>query len=195
MAELRMLPPLLLLGALLLAAVWHDLRARRIPNQLVLWGALAGLALQAGLPSGAGLYSTPFGALGLLAALAGLATGLALLLPMYALGTLGAGDVKLLAMIGAFLGPQQVLGAALLAMLAGGVLGLSVALYRGELRRVLDNVRTMLVHTLLRGVAGERLAVASAPGNTGQLPYALAIAAGTVLQLLLSDNPAWSALI
>jgi prepilin peptidase CpaA len=195
MAESRMLPPLLLLGALLCAAVWHDLRARRIPNQLVLWGALAGLALQAVLPSGAGLYSTPFGALGLGAGLAGLACGLVLLLPMYALGTLGAGDVKLLAMIGVFLGPRQVLGAALLAMLAGGVLGLGVALYRGELRRVLDNVGAMLVQTLLRGVAGERLAVDGAPGNTGQLPYALAIAAGTILQLLLANNPTWSALI
>lgn len=194
MAEPRMLPPLLLLGALLCAAVWHDLRARRIPNQLVLWGALAGLALQVALPSGAGLYSTPFGALGLGAGLAGLATGLALLLPMYALGALGAGDVKLLAMTGAFLGPHQVLGAALLAMLAGGLLGLAVALHRGQLRRVLDNMRAMLAHTLLRGVAGERLAVANAPGNTGQLPYALAIAAGTILQLLLSDSPAWSLL-
>jgi prepilin peptidase CpaA len=184
--------PLLLLGALLAGAVWSDLRTRRIPNRLVLCGALAGLALQVLLPAGAGLYGTPFGALGLVAGLAGLAAGLALLLPMHLLGALGAGDVKLLAMIGAFLGPQQVLGAALLTLLAGGVLGLAVALYCGQLRLVASNIAAMLLQLLHRG-AGARLG--PAPATTGQLPYAIAIATGTILQLLLSAHTTWSELL
>eukprot|EP01032_Pedospumella_encystans_P026765 gene26765-30247_t len=102
-----MLLPLLLLLGLLTTAVWHDIKARRIPNALVLPGALAGLALQGLLPAGGGFYTTPFGALGLLLGLAGMALGLALLLPMYMLGTMGAGDVKLLAMAGAFMFGMQ----------------------------------------------------------------------------------------
>ena len=54
--------------------------------------------------------------------LAGLALGLLLLLPLYLLGACGAGDVKLMAMTGAFLGPQDALGAILMTFLAGGLL-------------------------------------------------------------------------
>jgi prepilin peptidase CpaA len=194
-ADPRTLLPLGLLLGLLAAAVWHDVRARRIPNALVLPGALAGLALQGALPAGAGLYATPFGALGVLAGLAGMALGLAMLLPMYMLGTMGAGDVKLLSMAGAFLGPQQVLGAGLLALLAGGVLGLAVAVRRGDLARVWSNLRTMLLSTVLRRIGGGRVSVDAPPTPTGQLPYAIAIAAGTTLQLLLADVPVWRDLL
>jgi prepilin peptidase CpaA len=194
-ADPRALLPLALLLGLMAAAVWHDVRARRIPNALVLPGALAGLALQGVLPAGAGLYATPFGALGVLPGVAGMALGLAMLLPMYMLGTMGAGDVKLLSMAGAFLGPQQVLGAGLLALLAGGVLGLAVAMQRGDLARVWSNLRTMLLSTVLRRIGGGRVSVDAPPTPTGQLPYAIAIAAGTALQLLLADVPAWRDLL
>lgn len=183
-----MLPPLAILAALLLAAVWHDLRARRIPNGLVLPGALAGLALQSLLPPGGGLYGTPFGALGLLSGLAGMAVGLLLLLPMYALGTLGAGDVKLLGMIGSFLGPGEVVGAALLTFLAGGVLSIAVALYMGELRQVMRNVIGMLLQALFWN---RNTSLAPPQASTGQFPYAVAIAVGTGLQLSLSINNNW----
>ena len=96
---------LALLAGLLAAALWHDLRTRRIPNRLVLWGTVGGVVLNSMLPAGAGLFQQPFGGLGLLQSLAGAAAGLALLLPMYLLRALGAGDVKLMAMCGAFLGP------------------------------------------------------------------------------------------
>jgi prepilin peptidase CpaA len=194
-ADPRALLPLALLLGLMAAAVWHDVRARRIPNTLVLPGALAGLALQGVLPAGAGLYATPFGALGVLAGLAGLALGLAILLPMYMLGTMGAGDVKLMAMAGAFLGPQQVLGAGLLTLVAGGVLGLAVAVQRGDLTRVWNNLRTMLLSTVLRRIGGGGVSVDAPPTPTGQLPYAIAIAAGTTLQLLLADVPVWRDLL
>ena len=93
-ARLPMLLCLAVLATLLGAALWHDLRTRRIPNRLVLWGSLAGLALNSFLPSGAGLFDTPFGGLGLPQALAGAGAGLALLLPMY---LLRAGGVLALA--------------------------------------------------------------------------------------------------
>ncbi|MES2114221.1 MAG: prepilin peptidase [Pseudomonadota bacterium] len=193
--EARLLPPAAVLAALLAAAVWHDVRTRRIPNRLVLGGAAAGLAFQTLLPAGAGLFASPFGGIGLLQGLAGLGLGLALLLPMYMLGAMGAGDVKLMAMSGAFLGPRDVLGAALLTMVAGGVLALAVTLASGRLGQVLSNLRQMLLHTLVRAGTGGTARLDTPPVPTGKLAYAIAIAAGTVLQLLLVQIPAWRNLL
>ncbi|MCE3262181.1 MAG: hypothetical protein K0R43_1260 [Pseudoduganella sp.] len=194
MMDLRSTLPALLLGALLAWAVASDVRSRRIPNQLVLAGMLAGLALQATVTPGAGLFSVPFGALGLLKGLAGLALGLVLLLPMYALGAMGAGDVKLLAAIGTFLGPLDTLGAGLSSVLAGGVLALLVALFQGSLRKVAGNVKVMVLGSVLRGLSGGSARVDAPVAASGQLPYAVAIATGTVAYLLLTRYFGWSLL-
>ncbi len=183
--ELALLPAVLL-GALLALALWHDVRSRRIPNLLVLLGALAGLALNALLPPGASLFRAPFGGLGALAGLAGLGTGLAVLLPMYLLRAMGAGDVKLMAMAGAFLGPRAMLDAALWTLLSGGVLALAAALYSGRLRVLLANAYQMLLNLLLRTVARAGGGVEAPAAVSGRLPYAVAIASGTVLHLLLA---------
>ena len=191
-APLAMLPCLALLTALLGAALWHDLRSRRIPNRLVLCGSLAGLLLNALIPASGGLFDPAFGGLGLLTALAGAGAGLALLLPMYLLRALGAGDVKLMAMCGAFLGPQGVLEAALLTCLAGGVLALAAALAGRRLRRVLKNTCDMLLGTLLHSLAGGVASIAPPPEASGRLAYAFAIASGTGLQIFLHYTQLWS---
>lgn len=193
--EPRILAPATVLVGLLAAAVWHDVRTRRIPNRLVLGGAAAGLAFQTLLPAGAGLFVTPFGALGLLDGLTGLGLGLLLLLPIYMLGAMGAGDVKLMAMSGAFLGPHDVLGATLLTLVAGGLLALTVALSNGRLRQTLTNVRELLFHALVRTVTGGTARLDAPPAPTGKLAYAIAIAAGTLLQPLLTQLPIWRNLI
>src|SRR5690349_17759206 len=112
---------------LLLAAAWSDIRSRRIPNLLVFPGAIIGLLLHA-------LLQQETGGLGILGSLAGLGTGLVLLLPLYLLRIMGAGDVKLMAMTGAFLGAQETVGALLCVLLAGGGLALAAALRHGTLR-------------------------------------------------------------
>ena len=194
MMDVRSTVPALLLAILLAWAVATDVRSRRIPNQLVLAGLLAGLALQATVTPGAGLFSEPFGALGFLKGLAGMALGLLLLLPMYALGAMGAGDVKLMAAIGAFLGPLDTLGAGLSSVLAGGVLALLVALFQGSLRKVAGNVKLMVLGSVLRGLAGGSARVDAPVTATGQLPYAVAIATGTVAYLLSTRYFGWSML-
>ena len=190
----RILLPAVLLAVLLAWAVASDVRSRRIPNKLVLAGMLAGLALQATVTPGAGLFDQPFGALGLLKAGAGMGLGLLLLLPMYALGAMGAGDVKLMAMIGAFLGPLDTLGAGLSSVLAGGVLSLLVALFQGSLRKVGGNVKVMVLGSVLRGMSGGSARIDAPVAATGQLPYAVAIASGTVCYLLLTRYFGWSLL-
>jgi prepilin peptidase CpaA len=188
----RYLLPIGLLAGLLAWAVVTDVRCRRIPNRLVLAGMLAALALQATVTPGAGLFSEPFGAVGLLKAGAGMVLGLLLLLPMYALGAMGAGDVKLMAMIGAFLGPLDTLGAGLASVLAGGMLALLVALCQGSLRKVAANVKHMVLGSVLRGLSGGSARVDAPLAATGQLPYAVAIATGTVAYLMFTRYYGWS---
>jgi len=177
------------LGFLLAAACWTDACVRRISNKLVLAGALTGLALNTMLPEGSGLFSASPGGLGFLSSLGGFAVGLGVLLPLHLLRAMGAGDVKLMAMIGAFLGPASTLGAVLMTFLAGGILALAVALWKGVLRSTLANVRFMMLHTMIKTMSGQGAQIdAPSAATTGKLPYALAIAAGTFVQILLAHN-------
>jgi prepilin peptidase CpaA len=184
-ADLRWLAPAALYLLLLALAVRSDVRTRRIPNRLVASGMLAGALLQTALPAGAGLFSDAFGSLGLAAAAEGFGLGLLMLLPMYALGVMGAGDVKLLAMAGVFLGPQEIVRTALATMLAGGVLALAAACWQGMLRQVLNNLRVMAWNSCLRAFAGSDARVIAPPTPTGKLPYAVAIGAGALINLLM----------
>jgi prepilin peptidase CpaA len=187
----RMLLPALLLLGLLVRAVWTDIQSRRISNGLVLLGLLAGFALQGLVTPGAGLFAHPFGGLGLLSAAGGMLTGFGLLLPMYALGAMGAGDVKLMAMIGVFLGPKDAVGAMLAVAVVGGVLALGVALYQRHLGRVLANVRQLLMNGMLHAATAGGFTSEMAQ-TTGKLPYAVAIATGTTAYLVLTLLTGWS---
>jgi prepilin peptidase CpaA len=174
-----------LLLPLLLAAAWSDIRSRRIPNILVFPGALIGVLLHALLPQEAG-------GLGVLGSLTGWSTGLALLLPFYLLRIMGAGDVKLMAMTGAFLGAQATVGALLCVLLAGGVLALGAALWQGKLGVLWRSLNVMLLGTLAGG-AMTGLPVSGKPDegaaesveSAGTLPYGVAIAAGTMAYLAM----------
>lgn len=173
--------PLLLLFALLGAAVWTDVRVRRIPNAVVFPGMLAAFALHALLPAGAGLFATPAGGLGIWSSLGGFALGLGLLLPMYALRLMGAGDVKLLAMVGAFVGAGQILTVGLVTLMAGGVLALAFAAWQRNLRRLVANAYHMALHTTFSALAGSIATPTIAPeAASGRLPYAIAIATASV---------------
>lgn len=177
--------PLIILCALLALAVWNDLRTRRIPNALVFGGAVLGLLFNSALPPGDGLFIQVFGGIGFLSALGGLALGLCLLLPMYAMRALGAGDVKLMAMIGAFVGPGAVAGITLLTLLAGGVLALAVAGFNGRLKVMLFNTWHMIKYSMLRSLAGEVPKMDAPAAASGRLPYAVAIAAGAAPYLIV----------
>jgi prepilin peptidase CpaA len=152
----------------LTAAVVSDVRTRRIPNWLT--GAIAGGGF--GLAFGGGGVTPAQAALGV-------ATGLALMLPGHVIGATGAGDVKLMAAIGSFLGPGLVFQAFLYSALAGGVLAIAVAARRGLL------TDTMLGTTrLVTAPASTRDAIVS-PGRGNRFAYGPAIAAGTFITLLV----------
>ncbi len=151
-----------------------DLRTRRIPQVLTLGGAAAGVTFH--VVTG-GWYS---GVLSLL----GWAVGIAVFLAPFALGGLGAGDVKLLGALGAWLGTKGVLWLALYTGVAGGLMALVVATYTGYLRQALTNLYLLLMHWRLNGI--RPLPEMTLPVSAGpRLAYALPILAGTVISLWL----------
>ena len=183
MTDFAILPDLLrsLLGnpvsaslvALVSTAAVIDYRTGRIPNWLTAPGMLLALVLHAWQAS------TP--AAGLLHAGGGLLAGLALLLPFWLVRAIGAGDVKLMAMVGAFLGAGGALGAALLTFVAGGVLAIVYMAAGSSWSRVGANLRVLAFSMLTPGAGGLRVGSASA----GKLPYGIGICAGTLAFLVL----------
>ncbi|MCA3187920.1 MULTISPECIES: A24 family peptidase [unclassified Cupriavidus] len=167
------------LTAVLGVAVVTDLRSHKIPNMLVVTGAVVALALQMGLHgAGHGVWQWA----------TGLAAGLAPFALLYVMRAVGAGDAKLMGCIGAFTGPAAMPEILLATLLAGGALALGVMLWRGESRRTLHAV---LGTVLWMPFAGHAPAPTAAPDaapasasrirTARRLPYAVAIATGVGL--------------
>ena len=101
---------------------------------------------------------------------------------------MGAGDVKLLAMVGAFLGPGETFYAALASMIVGGVLSILFVLARGTARRMFRNLGSLFQLGLLSVAGGSKPNLRIAAGvSAGKLPYGVAIAIGTI-GYLVSDQ-------
>lgn len=173
----------ILLCILVISAAWIDCRTFRIPNRLVGWGLASGLALNMALPSGDGFFSMTPGALGIGQALGGAAIGFGVLFPLYLTRTMGAGDVKLMSMIGAFLGPSATLTIIFLSFILGGALSLVIATRNKKLRLLITNIYEMLLGMILyMPMTGS---VERPRQSAGRMPYALVIAGGLFLYLLL----------
>jgi len=170
-------PRTAVLIVLLVAAAIIDWRTYRIPNWLTVGGMAFGLLYNT-------FFTTAFWHAGLLSALAGLGVGLVVLLPLYALRVMGAGDVKLMAMVGAFLGVGGTLTAVLFTFIAGGIAALAFALWHRAFRRMAGNVRDIVQWMAFAAVAGVRpTPTAPAAASVGKLPYGISICVGTIVSL------------
>lgn len=157
-----------------LAACVSDLRSRRIPNVLTL-GAAAGAC---------GYHVAAAGWPGWITALGGWVVGLLMFLPIFALRGIGGGDVKLIAALGAWLGPVPAVWLGLFTAVVGGPMAVIVALTQGYLRTALRNVWGLLTFWRIAGLQPHPALNLDSPG-TPRLPYALPIAAGLVVTLWL----------
>ena len=156
------------------AACVSDVRHRRIPNVLTFGSAAAALLFH-GLAGGTG---------GLVMAVEGWAVGAAIFVLPFFLRGLGGGDVKLVAALGAWLGPSDALWLAVYTGIAGGVLALVVAVGRGYLRQALRNIWLLLMHWTVTGIRPLReVSLESSAGP--RLAYAIPILFGTVITLWL----------
>jgi prepilin peptidase CpaA len=151
-----------------------DLRTRRIPNALTFGAAAVALVFR-GMTAGAG---------GAADAAAGWLVGFALLVVPYALGGMGAGDVKLLAALGAWLGPAETLWLGIYTNLAAGVMALAVAFMHGYLRQAWNNVWLLLAHWRVVGLR-PLTEITLAAGHGPRLAYAVPIFAGMVATVWL----------
>jgi prepilin peptidase CpaA len=146
-----------------------DAAIRKIPNEVSLGTAAVGVLLAATGISGITLASS----------LAGFVLGFVLMLPGHLLGATGAGDVKLFAAAGSVLGAGLIIPAFLFTAIAGGVLALGVAWWRGRL------FRTMKFTARLCGRQAEAKADIESPVEHNRFPYGPAIAVGCILAALL----------
>ena len=161
-------PAFVTLAAGALVATVIDMRTRRIPNELT--AAIAGV--------GVGLAASGTSGISVWASMAGFALGLALMMPGHALGATGAGDVKLMAAVGAVVGPSMVVTAFLFTAIAGGVLALAVAVRRRRLGVTLAGTgRLITAPTDVKQQIG-----AAHPAS--RFAYGPAIAVGSVLAAL-----------
>ncbi len=161
------------LFALLVLAAVTDYRTYKIPNWLTFSGVAFGL-----------IYNTAWPALphtGFLWAFGGLLLGFLLMLPLYALRAMGAGDVKLMAMVGAFLGVGDTLHAALYVFIAGGVAALAFAFFNKALGRMIGNIKDaiqMMAFSVIGGIRPH--AHIEAGKSVGKLPFGVSISIGTI---------------
>lgn len=161
---------------LLCVAVVSDLATRRIPNALVVAGTVIGIALNSHLLA---MGLSPLAGAAWYLPLAGALTGVAIALPMYALRVCGAGDAKLMGMVGAFVGPASVLMCGLFTLVAGGALSLVVMLRPRIARETLSNLHFLLLNWSAKARGGSSLTLPPLQSTAFRLPYAVAITVGT----------------
>jgi prepilin peptidase CpaA len=169
-----------LVSFVLIEAAIIDGRSLRVPNWLTFHFLVGGL-LFALWKGGSSLLST---------SLMGAGAGLMCLLPLYAIGGMGAGDVKLMAGVGAWIGPWLTLWAFFSTAIAGALIATGMIVYSGKLYR-----HVAMMHTI-----GHEVLTIRSPGTLSEraarrkptmtlLPYAIPIAVGTIAFF------AWSGLL
>jgi prepilin peptidase CpaA len=184
--------PVVVISLGMLAAAIIDWWKFKVPNHLtfplILTGWALGLANNFGLDAGEG---------GLGGAVVGTILGCVLLLPVYAIGGMGAGDVKMTmgfgSWIGAFYGIEN--GASILfwaflcGVLAGGVIGLGMILARGEFRKNLDHLRLIVGDWFQSSGIGEVADKANARRpRWHRLPYGVPLCIGFLGYLMYIYN-------
>jgi prepilin peptidase CpaA len=154
-------------SVLLVIACVTDVRWRRIPNALVLVLATLGLAYSVSMDPWLPGLGRGFG---------GLSLGFGIWIAFFVVGAIGAGDVKLFAAAGAWLGPGATWRAALVAAAVGGVLAVAMLTRERRARQGLEKVMVSISTRSLSGLAGDPN---TSPSR--QLPYGVALACGALI--------------
>lgn len=161
-----------LMMAVVFAAAISDYRFRKVPNYITFPAILGGLAI--------GLIQGGFTELS--AAATGLFLGIALLSFPYAMGGMGAGDVKLLGAIGAIKGIGFVFTSFLGAAIIGGIMAvcrMAFIIKSSDMMILRESIKTVYYTGALSAIEVPEYALKE------RLPYAVAISAGAVIAMIL----------
>ncbi|QGU00114.1 Type IV prepilin peptidase TadV/CpaA [Candidatus Syntrophocurvum alkaliphilum] len=156
------------LAALVIIAMIFDIKERRIPNWLIVIGLVFALSFH--------IYTD--GLAGFLFCLKGFAAGIVLMFLPFAMGGMGAGDVKLLGMIGAIMGSVFAFNVFLWTALFGGVVAIILLLFKNRLKETLNRI--------YRGAILARAGVAKITDINGEeqnriyFPYGVVIGLGVL---------------
>ncbi len=162
-------------------ACWSDLRRHRVSNWLNLSLAAAGLGAQ----------FVCFGWSGVQNGLWGLLAGFGMLVLLWVIHGMGAGDVKFMAALGAWMGPTMTFHAVLAGGLAGGALALGLIVYRRAWSQASANLSVLLTKVgTVRTAFSEFGSAESMSRTTGVLPYAIPLSIGTLL-VVVSRYAGW----
>ena len=173
-------PRTAILLALLVTASISDYRTYKIPNWLTAGGILFALMYNAAVPFNRDQ--------GLLWAFGGLMVGFLVMLPCYALRIMGAGDVKLMAMVGAFLGVTDTLHAIIYSLIAGGIAALLFAFHKHALTRMFGNLKNMTQMLMMSAIAGFKPDLQiQAIHSVGKLAFGICISIGTITYLIVKQ--------
>jgi prepilin peptidase CpaA len=161
-----------LVSVVLIVAAVIDGKALKVPNWITFPFIIAGW-----------MYSLAFhGWDGLGYSLVGTVIGLGLLLPLYAIGGMGAGDVKLLAGVGAWISWTDVTGAFCWSAIVGAIMAVAMVLARNAWTKhsnqfwmIFNEIVTIRNPDVLAGIAAER------KSRMLLLPYGIPICIGTIL--------------
>jgi len=162
-----------------LAAGVFDLRYRRIPNWLNLSAIALGLALNILL----------FALHGAVVALLGVGCSLLVYVPLYLLRGMGAGDVKLMAAVGAIVGPMNWLCIFLFTALLGGLVSLLYVVFRRRLHQTLLNLAFVVSELArVRLPASQEARLDIRHSEALRVPHGAVIALGAIIFLVLGSN-------
>ncbi len=168
-----------LLTTLGLAALF-DIRERRIPNWVILFGLITGLVLGA-FQSGTQFTSSA----------AGFLAGIIALMVPFAFGWMGAGDVKLFAAMGAFVGYKPLPRVFFYSCIVAGIIAL-IAMALGQARQISfkhfwTDCKFMFL-SLPAGLSNSTLR----DSGVYSVPWGVAIAAGTLMAYYVDPSGRWA---
>jgi prepilin peptidase CpaA len=169
------------LTPLILWASWIDYKEKRVPNKLNLFIILSGLAVQV-------LWN---GGWGLLSGVEGLALGFGLLIIPWAMYMMGAGDVKLLAGMGAWMGPEMVLWTFVIGAIIGGIASLIMIAVRRRWGCAIQNFQLASIKCTNMKLAFSNVGAVKTLADAQLIPYGVPLTGGALIVMALKVLSVW----